>query len=480
MKTHRDSGFALLLVFLMAAMIAITLYMQLPRVAFESQRAKEQLLVERGEQYKRAIQLFVRKMNRYPGRIEELENTNSIRFLRHKYKDPMTGKEEWRLIHYNGGVFTDSIKNKGKKGEQKDENRNTFIAELQSIGAQPTTPQGASSVAMRRRPSDMPGAPGQAGAIPGMPGQFPASLAEASMAAQPVTGIPGMPGQPLPGQPGYPQQITGMTGATAPPGMQAPLPGQPFPGTQVQPYPGTQPQPYPGTQPYPVTLAQPYPEMPGQTGQPSGFPGMPGIPGVPGQVQSPQPFIGGQAWPPSNTPSRMYPGQPGAGPQYPYATSPGAMGMQPPPFGQPGTQAGGPQPGQNEAVKMIQSILTSPRPGGFPGAAVGGMGAQIGGGIAGVASTLEQDSIMIYDEQQKYNEWEFLYDMSKDRTNAGRMMGQQVGTRPEDLGGRSQSSPGQSGFGQSSFGQPGFGSGQSGFGQPGFGSQPPRTPGPRD
>ena len=66
-KRKEESGFALLLIFLMAALIAISLYSQLPRVAFESQRAKEQLLIERGEQYKRAIQLFVKKNSRYPG-----------------------------------------------------------------------------------------------------------------------------------------------------------------------------------------------------------------------------------------------------------------------------------------------------------------------------------------------------------------------------------------------------------------------------
>lgn len=112
LKPAPESGFAMLLVFLMAAFIAISLYMQIPRVAFQAQRQKEQLLIERGEQYKRAIQVFVRTNGRYPGKIEDLENFNNRRFLRHRFVDPMTGKTEWRMIHINGGVFTDSIVNK--------------------------------------------------------------------------------------------------------------------------------------------------------------------------------------------------------------------------------------------------------------------------------------------------------------------------------------------------------------------------------
>src|SRR5262249_32688913 len=88
----RERGFAILLLFVMAAAIAITLYKELPRVAFEAQRDKEQLLIERGEQYSRSIQLYVRKWKKYPATIEELESTNQIRFLRTRYNDPMTGK----------------------------------------------------------------------------------------------------------------------------------------------------------------------------------------------------------------------------------------------------------------------------------------------------------------------------------------------------------------------------------------------------
>jgi hypothetical protein len=39
----------------------------------------------------------------------------------------------------------------------------------------------------------------------------------------------------------------------------------------------------------------------------------------------------------------------------------------------------------------------------------------MGGGMAGVASKAENDSIKVYKDRQKYNEWEFVYDMKKDR-----------------------------------------------------------------
>ncbi len=72
------------------------------------------MLVERGEQYKRAIGLFLRtnKNTRWPACIEELENFNNRRFLRRRYLDPITGKDEWRLIHIANGVLTDSVTNK--------------------------------------------------------------------------------------------------------------------------------------------------------------------------------------------------------------------------------------------------------------------------------------------------------------------------------------------------------------------------------
>jgi type II secretory pathway pseudopilin PulG len=62
-------------------------------------RDREVEMIHRGEQYERAVRLFYRKFSRYPNTLEELENTNKIRFLRKRYKDPMTKDGTWKLAH---------------------------------------------------------------------------------------------------------------------------------------------------------------------------------------------------------------------------------------------------------------------------------------------------------------------------------------------------------------------------------------------
>jgi hypothetical protein len=209
-------------------------------------------------------------------------------------------------------------------------------------------------------------------------------------------------------------------------------------------------------------------------------------------------YVGGSVSATVVTPGQ-YPGAPvnsQTGGVSPYPVGPGPQGGMPGFFGQAGTRpigSGQAGPVQNEAVRMIQQILTSPRPMGAPVGVGAGPGGQIvGGGIAGVASTLEQPSIAVYEESQKYNEWEFIYDQSKDRTNAGAGRGMGVGTPAGQLGSQGSQpgfgqppfpqQPQQPGLGGPGFGQPGFGG--PGFGQPGFGQPPfpqqPQQPGRRD
>jgi type II secretory pathway pseudopilin PulG len=89
----------LLVIMLMAALIMIGLAMELPAIGVQIRRDREQELIHRGAQYARAIKRFYKKTGAYPVRLEQLEDTNHIRFLRKKYKDPMTG-EEFRLLRF--------------------------------------------------------------------------------------------------------------------------------------------------------------------------------------------------------------------------------------------------------------------------------------------------------------------------------------------------------------------------------------------
>lgn len=108
-RTSSQRGSALLIVFVFAAFVAIMLYREMPVFAFEAQRQKEQLLVDRGAQYKRGVKLFYKKFGMYPASLDQLENTNRLRFLRHRYKDPLTDKDDWRLLHMGpGGMLVDS------------------------------------------------------------------------------------------------------------------------------------------------------------------------------------------------------------------------------------------------------------------------------------------------------------------------------------------------------------------------------------
>jgi len=137
MRRKRDSGYALLLVLAMGASVAIMLYMELPRLVFESQRVLEQDLIRRGEEYQRGIQLFVRDQRRYPTSIDELETTNNRRYLRRRYVDPMTGEDEWREIHIDSaGFFLDSLLHEPPSEEEETgTSQNTFITEGAAFGS---------------------------------------------------------------------------------------------------------------------------------------------------------------------------------------------------------------------------------------------------------------------------------------------------------------------------------------------------------
>jgi len=101
-----EQGFLLVGVIVMVALVLLALSIAAPIVAKDLRRERELEAVHRGQQYTRAIRLYYQKFNSYPSTVKQLENTNNVRFLRQHYLNPMTGKDDWRLIGFGQAKTT--------------------------------------------------------------------------------------------------------------------------------------------------------------------------------------------------------------------------------------------------------------------------------------------------------------------------------------------------------------------------------------
>lgn len=383
-RRQREGGFALLMVFVLAAVVAITLYIEMPRVAFESQRTKEQLLIDRGEQYKRAIQVFYRKNKRFPTTMDELEKFQDVRYLRQKYKDPMTGKDEWRLIHVGpGGQLTDSLiqKQNNPLGQNGQNGQNGQQGSNNQPGGGASNPGFSSSFGSQS-------ANGQANGSGQPPTQYNANgIAISGADADTTGGAPSGLNMVNAKRRSDQMNLTGQNAGSAPAN----------PGDPDAPQDPNAPQP-----------ANPPPTFtPPQTGTP------PPDPNQPQQAQ--------------NGPNPAQP-QPGTGfnPFQNAGNNNGAQPQQQSGFNNGANNAGANNPanagGNNPALNAIQSSLFSPRPqGNFGGSNSSFSGNSPGGGvgIAGVATKYKGPSIKRVNERKKYQEWEFVYDMKKDKSLLG-------------------------------------------------------------
>jgi hypothetical protein len=90
----------LLAVMFLLFLLMLSLAVAAPRMARAIQRDHDEETMQRGKQYRRAVQLYYRKFHAYPPSADALVKTSEIRFLRKKYVDPVTGKDDWKPIMF--------------------------------------------------------------------------------------------------------------------------------------------------------------------------------------------------------------------------------------------------------------------------------------------------------------------------------------------------------------------------------------------
>ncbi len=99
-RYKREGGYLLLAVLLLMAFMIIAASIEAPQIVQQLKRDREEEMIHRGTEYARAIKKYYKKFGRYPATLEQLDNTNQIRFLRKRYKDPLTKDGKWKILNY--------------------------------------------------------------------------------------------------------------------------------------------------------------------------------------------------------------------------------------------------------------------------------------------------------------------------------------------------------------------------------------------
>ncbi len=121
-----ETGYALLMVMFMLALLVLSAVAVAPSVLSSIQREKESEMVWRGRQYARGVRLYYQKMHHFPTSLDDLTKPKTgIRFMRKEYKDPMNAVDgTWRLIYVGpngqliGSLMNRNISLAGQVGAQ--------------------------------------------------------------------------------------------------------------------------------------------------------------------------------------------------------------------------------------------------------------------------------------------------------------------------------------------------------------------------
>ncbi|MCH2695550.1 MAG: hypothetical protein MK025_12745 [Acidobacteriia bacterium] len=107
---RNQKGYGLAVVVMFTSVLLVTLLEAAVNWQTVTKREREEELIFRGKQFQRALLLWYRHFRKtlgpnvpvpYPPTIDALLNTGNHRFLRKKWKDPVSGSQEWRLIQVN-------------------------------------------------------------------------------------------------------------------------------------------------------------------------------------------------------------------------------------------------------------------------------------------------------------------------------------------------------------------------------------------
>jgi type II secretory pathway pseudopilin PulG len=106
-NTRNSSGYILITLMLFLALFAMAALAVLPDLVQQIKRDREEEMLHRGTEYRRAVKKYFRKLGRYPARVEDLESTNRTRFLRKRYKDPLVaGNKDYKFVRVGDPLLT--------------------------------------------------------------------------------------------------------------------------------------------------------------------------------------------------------------------------------------------------------------------------------------------------------------------------------------------------------------------------------------
>ena len=97
---ERERGYVLLTLLLTASLLVIAAAVVAPMITLQIRRDQEEELIHRGMEYRRAIRSYAKHTGNFPLTLDQLEHATGNRYLRRRYKDPITGKD-FRLLHMN-------------------------------------------------------------------------------------------------------------------------------------------------------------------------------------------------------------------------------------------------------------------------------------------------------------------------------------------------------------------------------------------